>query len=95
MVRLKSAFIFGFLALSTTACSIDASLLNQLTQTPSITETLESRKEPDFMDGEVVTTTNSYQIRATFGEIGDTQEIVPNAGTPSYKYTFEGAIVAQ
>ena len=50
------------------ACALDASL-SDLSQIPgSIIENL-SRKEPDFIAGEVVTTNNGVVVTGTFGEI--------------------------
>lgn len=50
------------------ACSLDASL-SDLSQIPgSIIENL-SRKEPDFIAGEVVTTNSGVVVTGTFGEI--------------------------
>lgn len=70
--RLISAFFF---LLMLSGCSLDASITNTgsvVGALPSIQE----RKEPDFIPGEIVTTSNGtpgYQVKAVFGEITEKQ----------------------
>lgn len=75
----------GLIAISAlgTACSLNASItgaLEQISETPSaITPPelipSEVRASPDFLSGEVVTTSNGYKFKAVFGEIGNKQTL--------------------
>ena len=57
------------------ACSLSASL-SDLSQIPgSIIENL-SRKEPDFISSEVVTTNNGVVVTGSFGEIVQKTKLV-------------------
>lgn len=63
------------LGLLTSACSLDASITNTAIA-PSLVIS-SSRTEPDFLHGEMVTTSSGYRLKTVFNEIGDKQAL-PN-----------------
>lgn len=71
----------GFLA-ALSACSLDANI-------QSLSHTIDfeqlNRKEPDFIHGEVVTTSAGHQITGVFGEISETKKSFNNS-----QWEFEG-----
>lgn len=77
----KFFFCFG-LILSLSACSLDASIAS-LSQSIDIEQL--NRKEPDFIHGEVVTTSAGHQITGVFGEISETTKAFNNS-----QWEFEG-----
>lgn len=74
--------IAGLVAASLTGCSFDASVTDYAPSTDVPNVSL-SRAAPDFLSGEVVTTTNGTTIRAVFGEV--TEKRVLSSG-----HTVEG-----
>lgn len=63
--------LFALLVLP--SCGIEANIqaLGQIAS-PDINEPT-NRKEPDFLSGQVVTTSQGYQLRAVFGELPENQ----------------------
>lgn len=70
--RLISVFFF---LLGLSGCSLDASITNT-GSVAGILPSIQERKEPDFISGEIVTTSNGtpgYQVKAVFGEVIEKQ----------------------
>lgn len=62
-------------------CSMDASITDLISKDAPAVDL--NRKEPDFIPGEIVTTsegTPGFQIKAVFGEIGEKQEATTFGG---------------
>jgi len=78
--RINLFFLWAFLSLS--ACSLDANI-ESLSQVIDI-EPL-NRRDPDFIHGEVVTTSGGHQITGVFGEISEKTKAFNNS-----QWEFEG-----
>lgn len=80
--------IFILIMLSSLSGCMEASVVNTPSTEGDKTAPLPvenlTRKEPDFISGELVTTSNGYQIKGAFGEISEKQVL-------SNGYTVEGA----
>lgn len=62
-------------------CSLDASITDIVSNENPVIDL--NRKDPDFIPGEVVTTsegTPGFQVRAVLGEIGEKQEATTLGG---------------
>lgn len=76
-----------FIVLSTafwTGCSLDVSLESPQSLSDISLKTM-NRKEPDFIHGEVVTTSKGHQITGVFGEISEKTKAINND-----QWEFEG-----
>ncbi len=83
---MKKNIMYIILLSVLSGCSLDASLvqlpaLDKVVETPEVENLI--RKEPDFISGELVTTSNNYQIKGAFGEISEKKELANG-------YTIEG-----
>lgn len=65
----------GGLVFVLAACSLDASIIEQVNR--SIEPVIEdlNRRNPDFIHGELVTTNNGYQFTAVFGETSEKKSL--------------------
>ncbi|WP_415061401.1 hypothetical protein [Bdellovibrio sp.] len=73
--NLKSKILLGglissALVVAISGCSMDAQILSS--SLPQV-ESVERRTQPDFINGETVTTSNHYQISGAIGEISENQ----------------------
>ncbi|WP_374028916.1 hypothetical protein [Bdellovibrio bacteriovorus] len=58
------------------ACSFEASISGLESEINPSLDSLQ-RKQPDFVSGEVVTTSSGVVITGTFGEISETKKVSP------------------
>lgn len=65
----KRISFFAILTMLGSACSLDANITSMSENLP-VVEDLE-RADPDFVHGEIVTTSSGFQVKAVLGEISE------------------------
>lgn len=84
---LKRMLIFTISTMLLTGCGgVDSSITDLVDSSLNLLPTAQNRVDPDFIPGEIVTTSNGtpgYQVKAVFGEVSEKQ--TTTMGTPGWQ----------